>query len=300
MLESILNPKKAGKNPLEVFIISMIFTLVAVLFSYYLFPDYSSVLSCAFITILFAPFFQHLFSAEEMKEEFAARHKTKRNLFQRHECVIKIYTVYFLGVVVAMSFLFVFGSGHFNQILFEKQINEVERLSGVDVTGNLIEVQNAGKIFANNIFVLLITFILSFLFGSGAIFVLSWNASVIAVYAGALVRLSVAKGVSPYLAYAYWLPNSLLSISLHGIPEILGYFFAGLAGGILSVGIIREKLYSEEMKKVFFDSTVFLSISIFSIFIGAFIETGSVVFSVISFSAYVIFLSFLLYAGVRK
>jgi len=297
MLESILNPKEARNNMLEVFVVSAVFTIVSAIFSYYLFPKYSSVLICAFITVLFAPFFQRMFSAEEAKEEFAARHGTDKNLFQRHAHVLKIYSAYFLGVIVMTSLIFAFLPVSTKTVLFDMQISEVERLSGMSVTGNVVNFGVASGIFANNVIVLMFAFILSFLFGTGAIFILSWNASVIAVYVGGYVNSLIARGMVPGLAYVYGMPYALLSITMHGIPEIFGYFFAGMAGGILSVGIIHEKIGSRQMKKVFFDSLILLGFGVFSLFVGAFIETGSLLLSSVGFVAYLVFLTGLCYYG---
>jgi len=79
---------------------------------------------------------------------------------------------------------------------------------------------------------------MSFFFGTGALFILSWNASVIGVFVSNLAKEFSAK-------YSYSLAqghlDALLSIAVHGIPEIGAYFIAGIAGGILSFGMIRGR-----------------------------------------------------------
>ncbi len=295
MLESLLHPKMARNSPLEVLVISIIISIVAALFSYYIFPEYTSVLTSAFITIMFAPFFQRLFASEEAIEEFALNHRQKNNLFQRHAPVIKIYGAYFLGVIIVMSLLFVFLPDTMKSEMFEKQISEVQRLSGASLSGSVLVPENAMRIFSNNMFVLILSFVSSLFLGAGAVFILSWNASVIGVYAGFYVKQLIAGGMSSFFAYAYGLPYAMLSITLHGIPEIFGYFFAGLAGGIMSVGLIKEKFGSREMNIVIKDSLYFMAFGSFSIFVGSFIETGNLVFSAVSFVAYMVFLATLLF-----
>jgi len=66
----------------------------------------------------------------------------------------------------------------------------------------------------------------------------------------------------------------LSSILLHGVPEIGGYFFAGVAGGILSVGILREKFMSKEFKEVAKDSIVWLVLGEALILVGAVLEAA--------------------------
>jgi len=59
---------------------------------------------------------------------------------------------------------------------------------------------------------------------------------------------------------------------LHGIPEILAYLVAGLGGGILSVGIVKEEFGSKELNNVLIDVLIFLVIAEFLIFGAAWIE----------------------------
>jgi hypothetical protein len=47
---------------------------------------------------------------------------------------------------------------------------------------------------------------------------------------------------------------------------------AGIAGGILSVGLIRERTFSREFFLVLRDSLILLGLAIIAIFIGAFVE----------------------------
>lgn len=73
----------------------------------------------------------------------------------------------------------------------------------------------------------------AFIFVSGAIFILSWNASVMAAAMG-LTTKSVG-GVSG-------IPIDLLTYLPHGVFEIAAYFLGGIAGGILSGLVMRRKI----------------------------------------------------------
>ena len=294
MFESLINPQKA--KPIEVFIFALVLTPIAFFFSYMLFPDYASVLGCAFVTILFVPFFQHLFLDEEKKEEWATKHRVRENVFHRHEHVLVYYSAFFLGVILVLSFLFFFLPDSYRGELFEKQISELKRISGLS-TGHVIS-PNASRIFINNTLVLLIAFISSLLFGTGAVFVLSWNASVIASFAGTWAQSLISKGLPSSLAFLYGVPNALLAIALHGIPEIMGYFFAGFAGGILSVGLLREKFGTPEFKKIVIDGLIFLLIGEYCIFIAAFIETGTGIMSIFEFLLWA-FTMFVLFSSAK-
>jgi len=66
-------------------------------------------------------------------------------------------------------------------------------------------------------------------------------------------------------------PAGLGSIALHGVPEIAAYFVAALAGGMLSVAIIREK-FKGHFEKIFIDSIAFLALAEVLIIVAAFLE----------------------------
>ncbi len=262
VLESILNPKNAEDKPLHVFVISFLYSGVAVFFAHQLFPQQSSILAVALVTIIFVPFFQKLFEIEERIEDLAAEKKISAGLFQRHKRIIYVFSAYFLGIIFAMSFIHVF-FGY--EEVFSMQTKVIEGFSA-SATGY----GNFERFFANNSRVMLLTFLLSTMFGAGAILILAWNASVIAVYIGLLTKpLATQIGGAAYL---YTLPIGLGSIALHGIPEIAAYFIAGLAGGILSVGMIRERIASKEFKEILKDSLLLLSTAEILIFAAAALE----------------------------
>ncbi len=124
----------------------------------------------------------------------------------------------------------------------------------------------------NNSRLMGLIWILSAVFGSGAIFILSWNASVVGVFASNFVRHFMENGLSTEYAYIVGVPIGLSSIAIHGIPEIAAYFIAGIGGGILSVGILRERGWTKNMKHITKDSIAFLVIAEWLIIGAALLE----------------------------
>ena len=280
MLEYLIDLKTALKSPLTLFAVVILLTLVAIAISIALFYDYSSVLSCAFLTLFLTPLFLKLFEWEEVR----IAHE-KSGLLSRHAPALRIYCTSFLATIVAYYFTFVFSPQAIRDYLFAKQLSEIRRIASIS-TGSFVSFDLARIIFANNTLVLLTTFLMSFLFGSGAIFILTWNASIIATYAG----LAALAGKKELLQLTLALSKSLASIALHGIPELLGYFFAGLAGGILGASARVKASDLAAKKAILLDSLTLLAVGEFSIFVGAFIESGVAIFSLIAFVAYMTFI----------
>ncbi|HIH17821.1 MAG TPA: hypothetical protein HA218_03260, partial [Nanoarchaeota archaeon] len=115
-------------------------------------------------------------------------------------------------------------------------------------------------IFFNNINVMLLSLFFSFFFGAGAIFILAWNASVI----------GAAMGIFSRELHA--LPLGFLRFMIHGVPEILAYFTAALAGGIIGTAVIRHHFDDGRFRKVLKDALVLILIAIGLLFIGTLIE----------------------------
>ena len=101
----------------------------------------------------------------------------------------------------------------------------------------------------------------SLIFGAGAIFILVWNASVIA----AAIGLFAKQGL-------FGLPCAYLRYLFHGIPEIAAYFVAALAGGIISVAIIRKDLREERLWGILQDSLLLFIIAIVILIISGLME----------------------------
>lgn len=249
VLEIVLNPRKAEKTT-HILALSFVYTVVSVFLAVQIFPQQASVLSVALITILFIPFFQGRFEEEEAKEDMYAERKAGGNIFTRHKGIIAVFSAFFIGVVTAMSFVFIFLPFH---DAFSLQASVLKGLSTSFESDFM-------RIFLNNTQVMVLMFFFSVIMGAGAVFILVWNASVVAVYAGLTVN-SVTSSVPLPAAFLVGFPSALGSIALHGVPEILAYFIAGLAGGIFSFGIMKEKVNSKEFRQIFLDAVAYLAIA---------------------------------------
>jgi len=138
------------------------------------------------------------------------------------------------------------------------------------VTGYVLNNTLLIQIFANNVKVLLLAIFFSFFYGAGAIFILTWNASVIATAAGTFIRERLATA----LGFGYFgiISVGILKYMTHGIFEILAYFIGGLAGGIISVAVIRHEVNTLKFRRVIKDSIDLVIIAFVMLIIAALIE----------------------------
>ena len=129
----------------------------------------------------------------------------------------------------------------------------------------------------NNIKVLSFAILFAFIYGAGAIFILTWNASVIGTAIGNFIRSNISQyaglfGFDKFANYFSVASIGLLRYILHGIPEILAYFYGGLAGGIISVAIIRKHYKDERFSHIVFDISEMILIAVSFLVAAAFIE----------------------------
>lgn len=269
MLEFVFSAKNIKKNPVCAFFSGAIITLVSFVISLFIFPLAAGLMTVFFVTMTIVPFATKVF----IKNEFLEKQKDKPGFFARHEFVLKTYTLFFLAVVFGLSFLFHVMPAPEAEKAFSYQMQAMSEVNLRSTSPGDFYI-----VLANNLKVSAISFLLSVLFGAGAILVLSWNASIIAVFIGGIskgfipVYSSLGAAAVP-LSYAHGLPIAILSIFLHGIPEITSYFLSGLAGGLISVALIREKVWSPEFNRVAKDGLALLATSLALIVVAAFLES---------------------------
>ena len=286
MIESLIDPDNAEKKPTDAFIAGFLFTIAACILTLQIQSgsDGSGFLIVAFISIAAAPFLVRVFDIEEKK--------TKGNLFDRHSVIIQVFAFFFVGVIFASSLFFVLTQ---NSALFTDQIKDLCSKGVVDdpicqgstiltgnaispITGNAITGLTFEMILFNNLKVLALAFVFSFMLGAGAIFLISWNATIIGVLIGKIAQNPIAFNSvqigenNILLNYLVALPYTLLKLLPHGIFEFGAYFFGAVAGGILSVAVIKERDPKHHFIPVFRDSLEYLVIAVILLVIGAVVE----------------------------
>ena len=66
--------------------------------------------------------------------------------------------------------------------------------------------------------------------------------------------------------------SGILRYTIHGLPEILAYFVAALAGGIISIAIINQEFSSRKFEHILLDSADLLMLAIAILFVAALLE----------------------------
>ena len=261
VLESLISPLKAEKKPWKMFFIGVLYSSVAIIVSLILFQQFASLVMIFFTVMASIPIIYLTIKMEEAKD---LEIRDEKLLIKEHGKALSFLVFLFLGFVISFSVWYVFLPGAMSEKVFEIQTNTIKQIND-PLTGNAINFGGAFlEIFLNNFKVLLFCLIFAFFYGFGAIFILTWNASVIGTAIGSIVKTN--------LGYAAIFPLALLKYMIHGIPEILAYFMAGLAGGIISIAVIKHDFNSKNFKHIILDSADLTIGAVILLIIAALLE----------------------------
>jgi hypothetical protein len=276
MIELLMKPKRAERKPWEMFFVGLFWASVSLLISTMfhkdtVLKDGSGLLLVTFTVISCMPFIYYIIKLEESKD---IEISSSGRLIKEHSKALKAMMWMFLGLVIAFSFWYlVFPNSapqSFNfQIKTFCAINSPNNFEycvgqyGVPLaTGNVTGGNALLNIFANNIYVLIFTILFSLIFGAGAIFILVWNASVIAAAIGIFAK---DRLLNLPIAFARYM-------LIHGIPEIGAYFIGALAGGIVSVSVIRKDLRGEGTWRILQDALLLILLAVALLVLAAILE----------------------------
>jgi len=282
VLESLITPLAAEKKPWEMFFLGIFYSTIAMFLGLWIFYEQSSMVMVFLTSLACVPLIFHAIRREEKNVD----HKKEIVLLKEHSKVLYFLICMFFGFIISFSAWYVFLPSQMTDTMFSTQMQTISainaKISGgtnfignflggtIHVTGNLTTKQLFWKILENNVKVLMFCIFFSFFYGAGAIFILTWNASVISAAIGNFVRTNIADVT--HIGYFSIFSIGVFRYMTHGVFEILAYFMGGLAGGIISVAIIRHELGTKQFKKVLLDSVDLILLAIGVLFVAAFVE----------------------------
>ena len=260
MLDLLFNPQKAERHPIEIFFIGVFYSSLSIILGLWIFKESTSmaiifliVLSCLYIV-------QGAIKMEEKKEK---NWNDEVWLLKEHKSLIILILTLFLGFTFSFTLWSFFLSPETSSIVFQQQGTSIDHIKLI--TGKAIDTTSPFlTIFNNNIKIVLISLIFALFYGAGAIYILVWNASVMGFVIGTVSRETFGLVALP-IAFAKYF--------LHGIPEMLAYILAAIAGGILYFAFIKGDLTKKDkIKRILIDTIALILISILLLLFAAALE----------------------------
>lgn len=256
----LFSPKRAERHPIEMMLVGIVFSSLSIVLSLWIFPQQASLVMVFFTVLSCIYVIQGAIKMEEAREK---RNKGEEWRLRKHSRLLFSLLCLFIGFVISFSFwAFILPADMMNS-MFSMQQATVNNIRA-NITGNIINGSGLFPIIINNLKVLFVSIIFAFFYGAGSIFILAWNASVLGFVIGNLTRNSIG---------IVGMPVAFLKYFLHGIPEMLAYITAALAGGIIYVALWKGDFLKEDRRKrIIFDVIVLILIAILLLIIAAFIE----------------------------
>ena len=272
----MINPKRLEKGPIKMLLIGIIYASLSILLVKAFFSsdtilyNYAGIIVVTFSVMFSLPFMYYLIKKEEWMDEHA---EGFFGVWRIHKEALFSLMWLFLGFLIAFSFWYIFLQ---DQTLFNAQIQTYcainhpgdvsgclssYSIQGEHVTGGAIKELKLLSVISNNLYVMLFTLLFSLIFGAGAIFVLAWNASVIAAAIGIFTRYQIDQ-----------IPLGIARYMIHGFPEIAAYFLTALAGGIFGVGFLRHGIKDKMFIRVSENTALLLFMAVLILILAALIE----------------------------
>lgn len=283
VFEQIIKTQWIKKKPsysLLFGIVSAIISFFTAFILFYRVPRFIGIATMFFIVIISVPSVMKLFENEELTE---VRGK-KRPFMMEHESIIDFFIYYFVGVFLILFIIaLIQPSMVFSESgLYGQQIGRAVNYNDLppppepsqSLANTRLSILNPEMyaIFQNNIFVMLVSFLLCFFYGSGALFLITLNASVFAAALASVIRIRLPS-VS-FLFKLTFIPCNLSIMFLHMLPELSSYLIAAIAGGVLSKAFVRERFMSKRFLLVLKDAVILLIIAIIVLIFAAMIEVA--------------------------
>jgi uncharacterized membrane protein SpoIIM required for sporulation len=260
MLDLLFNPQKAERHPFEIIFIGIFYSSLSVFLGLWIFKDHAS-LAIIFLTTLSCLYVvQGAIKMEEKKEN---NWNSEKWLLKQHKPIVILILSLFIGFTISSVLWAFFLPAETSATVFELQSASIQQIKLI--TGNAVSpTSSIVQIFTNNLNIVLISLVFALFFGAGVIYILAWNASVMGFVIGTISRETFGLVA---------LPVAFLKYFLHGIPEILAYILASIAGGILYFAFIKGDLTNKnKIKRITIDIISLLAISVFLLIISAVLE----------------------------
>jgi len=250
------------------FILGVIYSIVGILIAGLLFPGDPALVAVAFTSLLLLPELYKIFSIEERQERME-QGVSLRAIWRDDSDIVRIYIFLFLGILLVYSVGTMLLPSFQSNNLFREQL---EIRFGQGFSGDAVAF--SGSLFldllSNNFLVLIACFILALLSGDGAIFLITWNASVWGTIFGITAKNAASfSGSSPF----YFFVIIMLVVFPHMILEGMSYFLASISGSVISKDVLLEKFASDRFLEVFSFNMYLLVFALIFLILGALVET---------------------------
>jgi len=247
------------------FLLAMFYSFVSIAAASFVFPENAIIFSIAFTSLLLLPITAKLLEKEKdiesRSEKFAPA-----DFLKEHKDVLQIYLLMFLGIVAAF---FIFSIVTSKPVMSQMLQNQEDFVFSLYVSPKYLDFSDFFLIFGNNLKVIIVCYLVALFFGTGMIFIVTWNASIWGTIFGTIINNAASSGLNPLL-FTLFLSMAILP---HLIIEASAYYVSGISGGIISKAAETDGLRSRRFQIISKKSIMMFWGAMFLVAIGALVES---------------------------
>ena len=261
VFEKLYSPDFLLKRPSFSFLLGIGYTIFGMFLAIILFKESPALIAVGITSLLLIPSLYEITASTEAVE---SRQVSFWNVLKANFPVVKVYVFMFFGIFFTFAFFSIVLPELARYHLFEQQLAIIMG-GGATFSFGLF-----WELFAWNIQVLLLCFIISLVAGNGAILFIAWNASVWGTIFGNLAKtVAVVSGANAAIVFLL----IILSVFPHTFLEGLSYIVATISGTVFSDGLAKERFFSSRMLRIVKFNVLILLIAVGILLLAVSVET---------------------------
>lgn len=273
VFEQLFKAQWLENRPTVSLFIGFGYTIISFLAAFLLFSQSPRLVGIATIlltVIITIPSVNSLFSYELEKHG----KKKGKGFFRQYVHIVDFAIYYFMGVFAAFLLISLVTPA---LVFSERDMHPVVASEkGVVLPDNLPPPPIAidfDAIFANNLYVLAISFLLSVFYGAGAFFLIVLNASIFVSALTEVLYLKIpAAGLLHTIGFTFCNTGTML---VYTLPELIAYLLAAVAGIVVSVAMVKEGffgIFSKRFRSLLGSIVSVLMVALILLIVSAAIE----------------------------
>ena len=266
VFESLFSTAYIEHKKKYAFLLGFIAPIFGMFFAFLLFRSFFSFAAVIFTAVLIIPSISKMLTHEE-KLEIREKKFHIPTFYKDHKDIFEVYLFVFLGMFLSFFIFSFFLSNIIISTLY--QDSETLLSSPVALQFSSIEPSDFLFFFSKNLLVLLVCFVMSIFYGTGAIIIITWNAFIWSSYF-AITALDTPASVNQSPILTLFL--IIIFVLPHMITEVSSYFLGGIAGGVLSKSITHEKIFSKRFNHILADALIILIVAIILLVVAGYVE----------------------------
>ncbi len=272
VLEKIVPEKWLERKASYAFLVGAFYSIIGIILARLLFASDPAIPAIAFTSLFLLPELITMFTIEEAQQE-KRKKASIMSAWRDNGDFFRVYLGLFLGILLISTIAAIMLPSLTVNSIFHDQL--AMRSESFGASGNAIASGDAIgnglflSLLQNNAIVLAAVFFVALLAGDGAIFLISWNATLWGAIFGVTARNAayVSSG-NPFVFFA----KIAATVTPHVLLEASAYILAAMAGGLISRAAERDGWGSTAFRRVFAENLLIIGLAVVTVIIGAGVE----------------------------